>query len=360
MRIQRLKQTFLRAFILGLFSILISVQPVSAAGGDGDGKFNVTEAIFHHISDANEAHFMWFKVPLPVMIYNRDKGSWFFSTSNKFHTDSHGTGTEKIDGYKMYHGRVEAVDGSSIIDFSITKNVFWMLICGFLMIFLFTRAAKAYKGREDEAPTGFQNLMETMILFIKEEIADPNIGTHASYKYVPYLATLFFFILFLNLFGLIPFIGNPNISGNIVITALLAVMTMVIVYLSGNKHYWGHMFWMPGIPTPMKILMAVIEFIANFLVKPASLAIRLFANITAGHMIILALVSLVFVFSSVNGQPGLNTGGGIAGVAAAVPFLAFMNLIELLVAFLQAYIFTMLASLYIGEAVAVHDHDEHH
>lgn len=389
MKITIEKSTVLKAFILGLFSLFLTLgvnvnvlaqqgnhnhghshgshnhskahsaaQATHATSADSDHghskKWDVKEMIFHHIADANEADFLLWKIPLPVMIYNQDKGNWFFGLSSQFKAD-HGEGTVETAGYKMSHSRVVPVDGSKFIDLSITKNVFWMLVGALLLIWIFTSVARTYRRREDQAPTGFQNFIEVIMNFIKDDIAVPNIGEKKAYKYLPYLATLFFFILFMNLFGLIPFIGNPNVTGNIAVTLVLAVLTYIIVTVSGTKDYWGHIFNMPGVPLALKPVMAILEFIGT-LTKPISLMIRLFANITAGHVIILALISLIFVFGSVNGVPGKSLGGGIAGIGVAVPFVAFMNLIELLVAFLQAYIFTMLASLYIGEAVAEHEH----
>ena len=195
------------------------------------------------------------------------------------------------------------------------------------------------------APTGKQNLMEVMVNFIIDEVAKPMLGDRYM-KYLPFLLTIFFFILTLNLFGLIPFFPfGANVTGNIAVTMALAIITFVLVNINGNGDYWKHIFWMPGIPVPMKIFLAPIELLGIF-IKPVSLMIRLFANITAGHIIILSLVGLIFVF----GQLGASIGGASAGALIAVPFTLFMNLIELIVALIQAFIFTILAASYIGAA----------
>lgn len=309
---------------------------------DHDGEeFNASEMIMHHIADANEFHVGGhFSIPLPVMVYNLDKGTFDAFMSSRF---EHGHKT--YNGYELLHDRVHAVDGSRIIDFSITKNVFTMLLAALILLVVFFSIASAYKKRGVAAPKGLQSLMEPVMNFVINDLARDNIGPKYR-KYVPFLATLFFFILVLNLLGLVPFFpGSGNVSGNIAVTLALAFFAFLVVNFSGNKNYWGHIFAPPA-PKPLWLILVPLEFLAIF-IKPITLAIRLFANITAGHIIILSLVSLIFIFGGV----GESVAGAAGGATVAVPFVLFMNCIELLVAFLQAYIFTMLTALYIGLAV---------
>ncbi len=316
-----------------------------------DGEFDVTGMIMHHLADANEFHVLGdFSIPLPCILYNRDKGKFDMFLSSKF---EHGHKTH--NGYKLDHGRVKTVDGSNFIDFSITKNVFTMLLASLILCLIFFSVAGAYKRREGQAPKGLQGFLEPLIVFIREDVAKANIGPKYE-KFTPYLLTVFFFILICNLLGLIPFFpGSANVTGNIAVTFVLSVFTFLMINLNGNKDYWKHIFWMPGLPIALKPILAVLEFIGIF-TKPFALMIRLFANISGGHIIILSLVSLIFIF----GKMGTSLAGAAGGIAIAVPFVLFMNVIELFVAFLQAYIFTMLSALFIGLAVEEHDHDHAH
>ncbi|MBC8045522.1 MAG: F0F1 ATP synthase subunit A, partial [Fimbriimonadaceae bacterium] len=251
----------------------------------------------------------------------------------------------------MNHGRVTTIDGSKFYDLSITKNVATLLIVAILLIVIFTSVARGYKTNEGKAPKGLQSLMEPLILFVRDEVVKPNLGKKTD-RYLPYMMTLFFFILFGNLLGLIPFISNPNLTGNITITAALALMTFLLINLHANKYYWGHIFNPPGVPLWVKFILVPIE-IAGIFIKPVALMIRLFANITAGHIIILSLIGLIFIF----GKAGENFGAGIAASPISVAFALFMSFMELLVAFLQAYIFTMLSCLFIS--LAQEEHHEH-
>jgi F-type H+-transporting ATPase subunit a len=212
---------------------------------------------------------------------------------------------------------------------------------------VFLTVAKAYKKTGvTSAPKGLQSFMEPIILFVRDEVAKPNIGKHYA-KYMPFLLTIFFLIWINNMLGLVPlFPGGANVSGNIAFTMTLAVFTFILVNINGNKNYWQHIFWMPGMHWSMKLFLAPIELLGVF-TKPISLMIRLFANITAGHILVLSLICLIFIFKS------------IFASAIAVPFAVFINMIELLVAFLQAFIFTMLAAMYIGMATEEHHHEEH-
>ena len=255
--------------------------------------------------------------------------------------------------YQLEESRKLTSMDASWIDFSITKNVFTMLMAFGLLAFIFLRVANSYKNNGGKAPTGLTNLVEPFVTFIRDDVAKPSIGVKYE-KYVPLLMSLFFFILFNNLFGLIPFAPfGANVMGNISSTIVLAVIVFLVVNFSGNKNYWQHILWMPDVPIPIKILMLPIE-IASIFIKPVTLLVRLFANITAGHVVIATFVSLIFVF----GNAGKSIGGSFGGALIAVPFTAFMNLLEILVAFLQAFIFTLLSALYIGAAVEEHHHAE--
>ena len=246
------------------------------------------------------------------------------------------------------------LDPTSWIDFSITKNVATMLMAALAFAILFFTVRSGYDKNRGKAPSGLQSFFEPIILFVRDDIAKEMIGPKWA-RYFPFLCTLFFFILLNNLFGLIPIAPfGANATGNIALTLALAVITFFVVNFSGNRHYWGHVFWMPGVPWALKPVMAVIEIIGLF-VKPFTLMIRLFANISAGHIIILSLIGLIFQF----GDNGASVGGSVVGALIAVPFTLVMNILELFVAFLQAFIFTLLAALYIGAAVEEHHHTEH-
>jgi F-type H+-transporting ATPase subunit a len=223
------------------------------------------------------------------------------------------------------------------IDLSITKNVFSMLISVLLMLSFFGAAGKSAR-KNNGAPKGVLSFLEPLVVFIREDIIIPNIGEKKHKKYLPYLITVFFFIFFNNLLGLIP--GGANVTGNIAVTLVLSVFTLLITNFSGNKEYWKHIFF-PPVPKALYVIMVPIEVI-GILTKPFALMIRLFANITAGHIIILSLISLIFVFKSIFIAP------------VSVGFVLFMNTLELLVALLQAYIFTLLSALFIGQAVQEH------
>lgn len=344
------------SILLGLGLIFSNTTVFAGGGGHGDDhhgeeNFNLKDMIMHHIADANEFHILGdFSLPLPCIIYTPENGVDFFMSSVFDHGHkNHKSGAVE---YTLHHSRVQRVDEGSMIDFSITKNVFTMLLAALLLIFLFTRVARAYTTRKGQAPTGLQNFVEPLFIFIQDEVIKANIP-HKWEKYLPYLMTIFFFIFICNLFGLVPFFpGSANVSGNIAFTLTLAIFTFLVTNLSGNGHYWQHIVWMPGIPTFVKPILSVVE-IAGLFIKPFSLMIRLFANITGGHILILSLIGLIFVF----GEMGKNMLGVGAGVGLSFPFVMFINCIELLVAFLQAFIFTILSALYIGMAVEeAHDH----
>jgi len=332
-------------------------QHAPTESGAVDTREEVTEYIQHHLQDSYYYNFFsdgetgaHYGFPLPVILF--DDGLKVFS-SGVFH---HGEEVAEIDGnyYKLYHSKIYKTDAEGTItydengfpanerpwDFSITKNVLIMLVVGLLMMFIFSSLARSYK--KGALPTGFGRVLEPLVLYVRDDIAKPNIGKNYR-KYMGFLLTVFFFIWILNLLGMTPL--GVNVTGNIAVTFALALVTFVIVQFSANKDYWKHIFWMPGLPVPMKIILAPIEVLGMF-TKPFALMIRLFANMTAGHVIVMTLLGLIVVFRN-----------WIAG-PAFLGFTIFMFVIELLVAFLQAYIFTLLSALYIG--MAVEDHSDHH
>ncbi len=316
---------------------------------DKDIKTEIKEFIDHHLQDTHDFHLTkGVSFPLPVILW--DNGFQVFSSS-KFH---HGETVAEHNGnfYKLYHGKVYKTDAEGTItydnqhhavnkkplDFSITKNVSFILIVSLIMTWMFSRMAKSYKT--NPIPTGIGRFLEPIVVYIRDDIARPNIGEKHYKRYMSFLLTVFFFIWIINLFGLTPL--GVNVTNNIAVTLSLAIMTYLITTFTANKHYWKHIFWMPGVPTPMKLILAPIELLGTF-IKPFSLMIRLYANITAGHVVLMSIIGLMFIFKNWIGSP-LSFG------------LAFaLALLELLVAALQAYIFTMLSALYFGSAV-----EEHH
>ena len=302
-------------------------------------KLNMSDVIIHHVMDDHQWHFTDHLVlPLPIIVYSSEKGLDVFSSSNFF--NEHHQEVE-YNGYKLEHNHITlAESGKAVLDLSITKNVAMLLINAGLLMFAFISVANAYKSNRGKAPKGLQSFLEPIIMFVRDEIVKPNIG-HKYETYLPYLLTLFFFILFGNLLGLLP--GAGNLTGNIAVTMVLAVLTFLITNLSGNKNYWSHIFWTPGVPLPLRIIILPVEVI-GIITKPFSLMIRLFAAITAGHIVLLSLLGLTFMFHSY-----------LVGIASSVMVL-FITLIELLVAGIQAYVFTMFTSLYIGMATEEHGH----
>lgn len=302
---------------------------------------NVSEVIIEHVKDSHVWHFTESVVlPLPVIVYTSEDGLKVFSSGKFF---EHHQAVPYGD-YKLEHEHIYYKD-KPVLDLSITKNVLMLFINAGLMLLIFVTAARAYGKRKGLAPKGVQSFMEPVILFVKDEIVKPNIGPK-YWKFLPYLLTLFFFIFLGNLLGLLP--GAANLTGNIAVTACLAFLTFIITNVNGNKDYWMHILWTPGVPLPLRIIILPVEIIGIF-TKPFALTVRLFVAITAGHIVLLALTSLTFIFQSWS-----------VGIATSLVNL-FISLIELLVAAIQAYVFTMFTSLYIGQAVAEHEHhDDHH
>jgi F-type H+-transporting ATPase subunit a len=304
-------------------------------------EFDPAEVIIHHVMDDHVWH-LWDghngTIHLPIIIV--DNGVHIFSSSH-FYGEHHNL--VPYQGYELKHNHIykEGTD-QKVLDLSITKNVAMLLINAVLLLAIFLSVAGAYKKNTGKAPKGIQSFFEPIILFVRDEVVKPNIGHHYE-KFLPYLLTLFFFILFGNILGLLP--GAGNLTGNIAVTLTLAVLTFIITNASGNKAYWGHIFWTPGVPLPLRIVILPVEILGIF-TKPFSLTIRLFVAITAGHIVLLALICLTFIFGSY-----------FVGAASSIVVL-FISLIEILVAGIQAYVFTLFTSLYIGMAIA--DHDEHH
>jgi len=329
------------AFTLGIIFILSGFNFLYAAEDSG-GKFNPGDMILHHVVDDHIWHFWdgpFGTLYLPVVLYSADRGLEIFSSSN-FYDDHHHL--IPYNGYKIDHSHIVPMEeGRHIQDFSITKNVTSMFISVILLFFVFFSVKRGYIKNDGKAPKGIQSFFEPIIIFIRDEVAKPNIGDKYE-KYLPYLLTIFFFIWFNNLMGLMP--GAANVTGNIAVTGTLAIFTFIVTQFSGNKHYWKHIFNTPGVPWWLKIplpIMPVVELIGVF-TKPFSLTVRLFANITAGHIIILSLFSLIFIFQSIWIGP------------LSVAFAIFMFFLELFVALLQAFIFTILSAMYFGASVEDH------
>jgi F-type H+-transporting ATPase subunit a len=366
--------------LLGLISLFVfcsafasGVAPKSEGDSEGHGavtsESEINEYILHHIKDAHDFHLFSYNdseghrkhigFPLPVIVYS-SKGLRTFMSS-EFHHDDSGHHVVERDGISLvkYHERIyELNEGAhgiefdeahhptnahAVLDLSITKSVFGFLLVSILMLIAFGRLAKQYK--KQAVPTGFGRVLEPLILYVRDEIARPNIGEKHYRRFTGFLMTVFFFIWTSNLLGLTPL--GFNITGQLAVTFTLALFTYLITQFSGTKDYWKHIFWMPGVPVPMKIILAPIELLGT-LTKPFSLMIRLFANISAGHIVVMSLISIAIIMKSTLGTAGATL------LSLALSF--FLTLIELLVAFLQAYIFTMLSALFIGMAVEEHEH----
>ena len=374
------------ALFLGTLTLLAS-QAICAGESHDHGHeetaFNPSNFIIHHVADAHEIH-LWgdVHIPLPIIVYTEAHGLDVFMSS-AFEGHGHVRTADRPSGvtYELSHGHIavatghghdeahshdghdhadhegdhaghdHADHGPHVYDLSITKSIAGMLLMLGLMLVLFGRMAASYKGGTGQAPTGMTNALEPLVLFLRDEIAVPNIGKEKADKFLPFLLTVFFFIFFANLLGLVPFIGGFNVTGTLGITMVLAAMVFAITTFSGNKHYWGHLLWPPGVPMFVMPIIIPIEIVGMFL-KPIVLMIRLTANISAGHIIILSFVSLILIFGK--GGEAIAAGYGIGIFSTA--FMIFMYCLELLVAFLQAFVFTLLAAIYFGEAT----HEAHH
>ena len=382
------KLGFLLATILFLTPLTTTAQQENAKTENGDGAVVATAAeteepanatdegkeeiqagsiIIGHVTDAHSWHLFDIKkkdgsehavaIPLPIILVNDGKLDVFMSS--KFH---HGHADYK--GYRLVGGGLEkeeivcvdeagaVIDGKKPLDLSITKTAAAIMIAVTLLIVLLIIVRNQYVKRGDREPHGLQTLVELLICHVRDDIAGPMLGDKTE-KFLPYLLTLFFFIIFCNVLGLIPiFPAGANITGNIAVTAILALITFFITNIKGNKHYWKDIFNTPGVPAWLKIfpLMPLVEVVGVF-TKPIVLMIRLFANMTAGHIVILGFVVIIFILSNLFGVAM----GGAASVVSVL-FSVFISLLECLVAYIQAYVFTMLSALYIGMAIEEPEH----
>lgn len=363
--------TTLKAFVW-MVVLLLSAPVFSSSSEEGE-PVDVTGMIMHHIKDAHEWHILSYpgddgvkhhvSVPLPVILI--DNGLQVFSSKKLYHAQEaveveladgkidHYVANEEL-GYGMFHEKIYKLNAAGLLDFdaeghvlnekpydfSITKHVFTLFFSGLLLFLLLKAAVKTYKNDGLHPPRGIARFIEPIVIFVRDDIAKENIGEAKYKKYMPYLLTAFFFIWINNMLGLVPiFPGGANLTGDISFTLALAVLTMLVTVFSGNKNYWKHIFATPGVPVWLLPIMVPVEIIGIF-TKPFALMIRLFANITAGHIIILSLTGIIFTF------------GSAAWAGLSIPMSLFILVLKLLVAFLQAFIFTMLSALFIGGAVA--------
>lgn len=362
-----------------LFSFLFTISSLASENGQdqaqGDERVNseneISNYIQHHIKDAHDFHLVSYTndagervhigFPLPVILFG-ENGFTFFMSS-EFHHDTDGKVVVEKNGsrfvnfhskiYELEQGATEVVfdeahhpaNASRPLDLSITKSVFGMLVIGLLMLWWFSSLARQYKTRS--IPKGFGRVLEPLVIYVRDEIAKPNIGEKKYRKFTGYLMTVFFFIWILNLLGLTPL--GFNVTGQIAVTAALAIFTLIIYTASGNKDYWIHILWMPDVPILIRPVLALIELAGAFIIKPFSLLVRLFANISAGHIIVMSLIAIMITLK--------NEITPIGSTTLSFVLALFISLIEILVAFLQAYIFTMLSALFIGMAVAEHHHE---
>jgi len=364
--------------LLQLTILCFSLQSFAFSDAKQEGtvssKEQVDEYILHHIKDSHDFHLFSYSndagerkhvgFPLPVILWSSNGLVTFMSS--EFHHDDNGEVIVERNGSKFVklHSKIYELDADAsavafdeehhatnahkVLDFSITKSVVGVLLVGLFMFWAFSSLARQYKNKS--VPTGFGRVLEPLVLYVRDEIARPNIGDKHYRKFTGYLLTVFFFIWILNLLGLTPL--GFNVTGQLAVTACLAIFTLIIYSVSGNKDYWMHMLWMPGVPVLIRPVLAIIELAGAFIIKPFSLLVRLFANISAGHIVVMSLIAIMFTLKESLGVAGAT------GLSLVLSF--FITLIEVLVAFLQAYIFTMLSALFIGMAVAEHDHDHHH
>ncbi len=367
----------IKSILVAVFSVsLVFFSNVAFAQHEPTGVpakkakiFDANEVIFGHIMDAHEFHFLSYKgsdghehhatIPLPVILYSTEKGFSCFMSSAFHHGEHEVNGyalltneridEEKLDRNKYAAGKIVAVDETgkinesvSIYDISLTRNVVQMLLALTLLVIILIRVAKKYGTGQGitSAPKGMQNTMETIVNFVNDEVAKPNLGAKSN-KYLPYLLTVFLFILINNIVGLIP--GTANVTGNIAFTFVLSIISFIVILFSSNKHYWMHIINPPGVPGWVKVILVPVEILGIF-TKPFALMIRLFANMVAGHILIICLISLIFIMAALNQY----VGWGFSPFSIA--FTIFIYFIEVLVAFLQAFIFTILTAVFIGQA----------
>lgn len=333
-----------------------------------DSPEKISAYIAHHLKDSHDFHFYTdnasgthYSFPLPVIVWTSEGLKTFMSS--EFHHNDNGKVVVNKDGVNLvkFHSKIYELEsgataitlddtdhitnGSRVLDFSITKSVFGMILTGLLMLLAFGGLARGYK-KGKTIPKGFSRVLEPLVIYVRDEIARPNIGEKKYRKFMGFLLTVFFFIWILNVLGLTPL--GFNVTGQIAVTACLAIFTVIIYLFSGTKDFWGHTLWMPGVPVVLRPVLAVIELIGLVVIKPFSLLVRLFANITAGHFVFMSLIALTITMKEAFGP--------VASTGVSLVLSLFIFVIELLVAFLQAFIFTMLSSLFIGMAVEEHDH----
>ena len=339
-------------------------------GGRINTKEEVEAYILHHIKDSHDFSLFSYTsdegerkhigFPLPVILWSSEGLVTFMSSEFHHNDDGHVIVEKKGLKFAKIHSKIyeldkgaatlsfdethHATNAHKTLDFSITKSVVGILLIGTLLLFWFSRLAKQYKTKQ--IPTGFARVLEPLVLYVRDEIARPNIGEKHYRRFTGYLLTVFFFIWVLNLAGLTPL--GFNVTGQLAVTGCLAIFTLVIYTVSGNKDYWMHMIWMPGVPALIRPVLAIIELAGALIIKPFSLLVRLFANISAGHIVVMSLIAIMFTLKESLGVVGAT------GLSLVLSF--FITLIEVLVAFLQAYIFTMLSALFIGMAVAEPEH----
>ena len=339
-------------------------------GGRINTKEEVEAYILHHIKDSHDFSLFSYTsdegkrkhigFPLPVILWSSEGLVTFMSSEFHHNDDGHVIVEKKRLKFAKIHSKIyeldkgaatlsfdethHATNAHKILDFSITKSVVGILLIGTLLLFWFSKLAKQYKTKQ--IPTGFARVLEPLVLYVRDEIARPNIGEKHYRRFTGYLLTVFFFIWVLNLAGLTPL--GFNVTGQLAVTGCLAIFTLVIYTVSGNKDYWMHMIWMPGVPALIRPVLAIIELAGALIIKPFSLLVRLFANISAGHIVVMSLIAIMFTLKESLGVVGAT------GLSLVLSF--FITLIEVLVAFLQAYIFTMLSALFIGMAVAEPEH----
>lgn len=374
------KQTFkfyTLAIMLFASAFAMAEKPMDTSdnpGGLVDTKEEVEAYILHHIQDSHDFSLFSYTndagerkhvgFALPVILWTSNGLTTFMSSA--FHHNDDGTVIVEKNGlqFAKIHSKIyeleagasaitfdeehHATNAHKVLDFSITKSVVGVLLVGLLMFVAFRSLAKQYKNKA--VPTGFGRVLEPLVIYVRDEISRPNIGEKHYRKFTGYLLTVFFFIWILNLLGLTPL--GFNVTGQLAVTACLAIFTLIIYTVSGNKDYWMHILWMPGVPVLIRPVLAIIELAGALLIKPFSLLVRLFANISAGHIVVMSLIAIMFT---------LKKSLGVVGATSLSLVLSFfITLIEVLVAFLQAYIFTMLSALFIGMAVAEHDHEHEH
>lgn len=361
---QLIKSLLLTVFLLTLvYGTSLAVdEPKTGESHPAEEKFEPGKFVIEHVSDAYEWHIATFgethlSIPLPVILYSSHQGLNVFMSS-EFHHGHETYRNFRIETEGKNEGKiVELNEAGQVIDLpidlSITKTVAGILVSVVVMIFIFLKIAKAAKRSAGKAPTGMLNLFEPVILFIRDEVAVPAIGEKRFERFMPFLLTVFFFILINNLLGLIPiFPFGANVTGNIAVTMVLALFTFFITTFNSNKHYWREIYnpevpWWLKFPIP---LMPIVE-LTGVITKPFVLMVRLFANMLAGHLIVTVFVSLIFIFAKMGG-----VGAGLGVSVVSVAFSVFMVLLDVLVSFIQAYVFTLLSALYFGMAAPEHHH----